>query len=411
MIFSKKLLTIVLLIIILGAGSYFLFFNKLIGNPQEEVSDEAGEEALKPAETPLPVRVATSKIDDLIIKLRSPGEAVTNRKIVIKSEVSGVIKNLGVVESQKVKKGDLLLGIDDETYALDVERTEAERLKVLSELLLEKQFDEGLQSGEGTQGLQETEFYKKFEKAKDLFQQGLITQAEFERESKEYEYALIQSGAKKEEIMAATKRLTQTEIDLRQKRMELLKTKIKAPFGGIITNIKVAPGEHISSGQELFTLVNIDRIQVHAKVLESEVGKMKVGREVDLKFSAYSDKIFKGRVRAISPIINPSDKTCNVIVDVGNPEEEIKPGMHAEVEIAAEIYEDRLLIPQDAVLSRSGRKLAFVFIDGVAKWRYLEIGLENEDYAEVLDGIKEGDLVLIEGHFTLAHDAKVRIIE
>ncbi|MFC2158455.1 efflux RND transporter periplasmic adaptor subunit [Acidobacteriota bacterium] len=410
MVFSKKLLTIVLVIIILGVGSYFLFFNKLIGT-QGESSDEASEGALKPTETPLPVRVATSKIDDLVIKLRSPGEAVTNRMIVIKAEVSGVVKDLGVVESQKIKKGDLLLSIEDETYALDVERTEAERLKVLSELLLEKQFDEGLLSGEEFQGLQEMEFYKKYEKAKDLFQQGTITQAEFERASKEYEYAMIQSGRKKEEIMAATKRLTQTEIDLRQKRMQLLKTKIRAPFGGIITDIKIAQGEHLSSGQELFTLVNIDRIQVHAKVLESEVGKMKVGREVDLKFSAYSNKVFKGRVRAISPIIDPSDKTCNVIVDVGNPEEQIKPGMHAEVEIAAEIYKDRLLIPQDAVLSRSGRKLAFVVVDGVAKWRYLEIGLENEDYAEVLDGIKEGDTVLIDGHFTLAHDAKVRIVE
>ncbi len=83
--------------------------------------------------------------------------------------------------------------------------------------------------------------------------------------------------------------------------------------------------------------------------------------------------------------------------------------MHAEVEIAAEIYEDRLLIPQDAVLVRMGRKLAFVVEEGIAKWRYIEVGLENEDYAEVLDGIKEGETVIIEGHFTLAHDAKVRI--
>jgi multidrug efflux pump subunit AcrA (membrane-fusion protein) len=84
--------------------------------------------------------------------------------------------------------------------------------------------------------------------------------------------------------------------------------------------------------------------------------------------------------------------------------------MHAEVEIPAEIYKDRLLIPQEAVLVRSGRKLAFVVEDGLAKWRYLEVGLENEDYAEVLEGVKEGEPVIIEGHFTLAHDARVKII-
>ena len=85
--------------------------------------------------------------------------------------------------------------------------------------------------------------------------------------------------------------------------------------------------------------------------------------------------------------------------------------MHAEVEIAAEIYEDCLLIPQEAVLVRGGRKMAFVVEDGLAKWRYIQVGHENDDYAEVLEGIKEGEMVIIEGHITLAHDAPVRIVE
>jgi RND family efflux transporter MFP subunit len=155
--------------------------------------------------------------------------------------------------------------------------------------------------------------------------------------------------------------------------------------------------------------VNIDRIQVEARVLESEIGKMEVGREVDLKFSAYPGKVFKGNVKAISPIIDPEDRTCKVTIEVPNPEEEIKPGMHTDVEIAAEIYKDRLLIPQDAVLVRTGRKLAFVVEEGIAKWRYIEVGLENEYYAEVLDGVKDGEVVCVDGHFTLAHDARVRI--
>jgi RND family efflux transporter MFP subunit len=199
--------------------------------------------------------------------------------------------------------------------------------------------------------------------------------------------------------------------------MDLEKTKISAPFAGIITDIQVSPQEHVSVARDLFTLVNISRIQVHAKVLESEIGKMKKGREVNLRFSAYADKVFKGKVKAISPIVNPDDKTCRVVIDVANPEEEIKPGMHAEVEIAAEIYQDKLLIPQDAVLDRGGRKLAFVVEDGLAKWRYIQVGLENDEYAEVLpseregEGIKEGETVIVEGHFTLAHDARVRIIQ
>jgi len=99
-----------------------------------------------------------------------------------------------------------------------------------------------------------------------------------------------------------------------------------------------------------------------------------------------------------------------VHVVVENLKEEIKPGMHAELEIAAEVHKDRLLVPQEAVLVRGGRKLVFVVEEGQARWRYVEVGLENESVAEVLDGVKEGEKVIVEGHFALAHDAPVSII-
>jgi multidrug efflux pump subunit AcrA (membrane-fusion protein) len=142
---------------------------------------------------------------------------------------------------------------------------------------------------------------------------------------------------------------------------------------------------------------------------------MSVGREVDLRFSAYPGKVFKGLVEAISPIVNAEDKTCAVHISVDNPTEEIKPGMHAEVEIAAEIHKDKLLVPQESILVRGGRKLVFVVEGDLAKWRYVQIGLENEDFAEILPSerpeemVKEGELVITEGHFTLAHDTRVTI--
>jgi len=409
MIFSKKILIISLIVIVVAALVFFIFFRGKPDDSEEASAQDSAEEAQKAKETPLPVKVSEAQRGDLIIKLKSPGEAVTNMKIDMKAEVSGVIKSLNVEESKHVKKGELLVALDDEKYRLDLELEEATRLNVLSELLVEKRFaePEGSRSGQDKEKIQKAK--DDYEEARRNFRNGLISRADFEKASTEYELSLIESGEKKEEILAATKGLTQAEIRVKTAKMNLEKTKIRAPFSGLIHDIKVSPQEHVTSGRELFTLVNIDRIRVHAKVLESEIGKMKVGREVDLKFSAYPGKIFKGEVKAISPVINPQDKTCNVIIDVANPEEEIKPGMHVEVEIAAEIHKDKLLIPQDAVLVRSGRKLAFVVEEGLAKWRYIDVGLENEDYAEVLDGIKEGEPVIIEGHFTLAHDARVRI--
>ena len=409
MIFSKKILIISLIVIVVAVLAFFIFFRGKPDESEDASAQASAEEARKVKETPLPVKVVEARKGDLIIKLKSPGEAVTNMKINMKAEVAGVIKSLNVEESKHVKKGELLVELDDEKYRLELEQEEATRLKVLSELLVEKRFagPRETRSGPDREKIQKAK--DDYEEARRRFRSGLTSRAEYEKANTEYELSLIESGEKKEEIRAAAKGLTQAEIRVKAAQMNLEKTKIKAPFSGLIHDIKISPQEHVTSGRELFTLVNIDRIRVHAKVLESEIGKMKVGREVDLKFSAYQGKIFKGEVKAISPVINPQDKTCNVIIDVANPEEEIKPGMHVEVEIAAEIHKDKLLIPQDAVLVRSGRKLAFVVEEGLAKWRYIDVGLENEGYAEVLDGVKEGESVIIEGHFTLAHDARVRI--
>ncbi|NOR13998.1 MAG: efflux RND transporter periplasmic adaptor subunit [Candidatus Aminicenantes bacterium] len=411
MIFPKKILTIVLIIVLVGLSVYYFVVKKGSDSGEGEASSGEQTQETKTSETPLQVKVEEARLGDLIIKLRSPAEAVTDRKIVMKAEVSGVIKNLNVEESKHVRKGDLLVELDDQEYRLSFENAEATRLKAFSEMLVEQRFaDVGGGSG-GDQSGELSDAKKQFEEAGQQYQKGLISREEFDRQSRLYEKAQIESGEKKDEVVAAMKGLTQAEINVKKAQLDLEKTKIRAPFSGIIADIQASPGEHVSVGRELFTLVNISGIKVHARVLESEIGKMQVGREVDLRFSAHPGKVFKGKVSAISPIVNPEYKTCKVFVDVENPEEELKPGMHAEVEIAAEIHKNKLLVPQDAILTRSQRKLLFVVEDGLAKWRYIEIGLENEEYAEVLDGVKEGEQVIVEGHFTLAHDARVKIVE
>jgi RND family efflux transporter MFP subunit len=408
----KKFLIIFLGAVICFLGAYFIFIKKppesLLSEESEKTIQQGSEEV---PEAPVLVKTVTAKRGDLNIRLNSPGEAFTKKRIIVKSEIPGRIEHLYIQEGQHVNKGDLLAKIDNRQYKLNLEEAQATYLQKLSELLMEQKFS---QSPEQTSipNKDELERIKKeFDRANDLYAKGLISMEEFEKASKKYEMALIESGELKDEIREAAKGVTQADINVKKAKMELEKTQIQAPFSGIVCDIQVTPQEHVSSSQELFTLVNIDQIQVHAKVLESEIGKMKTGREVTLNFSAYPQKDFKGTVSSISPIINPEDRTCKVIILMKNPDEVIKPGMHAEVEITTDIYKDRLLIPQDAILLREGRKLAFVVEENLAKWRYLELGLENEEYAEVLEGIQEGEEVIIEGHFTLAHDAKVRIVE
>jgi RND family efflux transporter MFP subunit len=427
----RKTLGVILAVAVIAVGIYFIFFNRGPAGAKNQTGDaaapaasrsssgaggsapDAADSNQKTEAAPLPVKTVLAAKGDLVMTLKSPGEAYTEKKIVLKAEVGGVVKNLYASEGRHVKNGDHLVELDEREYRLKLDRLEAQRLKALSELYLEKQFA----ANEKEIPPAALEKLKKaqadYDRASEAFHKGQIASPELEQSQKDLEMALIEAGRKKDEIMASSKNLTQCEIDVKLARMDLDKTIIRAPFDGIVTDLKISPNERLDAGRELFTLVDIGRIKVKAKVLESEIGKMKAGREVDLRFSAYPGKIFKGVVEAVSPVVNAEDRTCSVHIAVNNPSEELKPGMHAEVEIAADVYKDRLLVPQEAVLVRGGRKLVFVVENGLAKWRYIEIGMENEHFAEVLTstepgwGVQAGEQVIVEGHFTLAHDAKV----
>jgi len=417
MIFPKKILVLFLVVVLAGSLFYFLVVKQGIFSSEKEATDSLSEEVVETTETPLPVKVKTVKRGELVIGLRSPGEAVTDRMVVVKTEVSGKVEVLYVREGQFVEKGQLLVELDDREFRLEVERAEASRLKILSELLLDNQFAEKSTS-ENVSFIKKIEDEKKiYERVYQQYQKSLISEEEFDRVFKKFETVMIESGQKKDEIQAATKGLTQQEINLKKARLNIEKTRVTAPFSGTITEIKVSEQQQVTAFYELFTVVNTKRVSVHARVLESEIGKMRIGREVKLFFSAFPDEVIKGKVKVVSPIVNSEDKTCKVIISIDKSETNIKPGMHAEVEIEADIFEDSLLVPQEAIVVRSGKKMVFVVEEDVARRRYIETGQENEYFAEVLEntdvdsGLREGDIVIVEGHYILAQNARVRILD
>jgi multidrug efflux pump subunit AcrA (membrane-fusion protein) len=299
-----------LIFLLLAAGAYLLFFNKAPANAGSQTAGAAGSDSgqtsaqppnQKPVAAPLPVKVTKAVRGDLIITLKSPGEAYTKEQVVLKAEVGGVVKNLYAAEGRHVKGGDLIAELDDRSYRLQLERQESLRLQRLSELLLEKQFASSDQETPPAALEKLNTVEAEFNKATTAFQKGLISQSAYESVQKEYETALIEAGRKKDEIMATTKGLTQAEIDVKVAQMDLEKTRIRAPFAGILTDIKISPRENVDAGRELCTLVNISKIWVKARILESEIGKIKAGREVDLRFSAYPGKAqarFRGRKRS-----------------------------------------------------------------------------------------------------------------
>ena len=213
--------------------------------------------------------------------------------------------------------------------------------------------------------------------------------------------------------------LEAAEVRLRKAQLDLSRTRITSPFGGRVATLKVVPGQWVRAGDELMTIVALDPIKVEVQVLESEVGYLAPGRKARVSFAAFPAP-FIGTVQTINPVVDGGTRTARVTVVVPNPGGRILPGMYARVQLDAQRFENRVLVPRSAILERDRRSMLFVFDGtgdtGLAKWRYVTTGLQNDSVVEIVpsaetDSVQPGEVVLTEGHYTLIHDARVRLVQ
>jgi RND family efflux transporter MFP subunit len=228
--------------------------------------------------------------------------------------------------------------------------------------------------------------------------------------------------AERDRVARARSGMDQAQVALEQARLQLARTKIRAPFGGRVASIEFVEGQLANTGDQLMTVIDLNPIRVEVQVLESEVGYLMPGRSATILFSAFPNDVFAGTVETINPVVEQGTRTARVTVRVPNPDARILPGMYARVSIEAREFPDKLMVPRSAILERDRRDMLFVFEpegnqgEGLAKWRYVTTGLMNDSLVEIVenpetDMVEPGEIVLTDGHYTLIHDARVRIVE
>lgn len=265
---------------------------------------------------------------------------------------------------------------------------------------------------------------EKFEEAVQAYREAKISFDEFNRYRQDYETDSGYYGAQRSDMIANKSGLTQAREAFERAKMNLEWTEIKAPFPGYVADCELEPGIEVQLGKVLMKVVDVSRLLVDVEVLESEIGKMRVGAKAEVSVNAHLDKNFTGTVAAINPIVDARSKTVKVTVQLrdarptateqptshGSTMDQrllLRPGMFATVRLESEILPNRLLVPKDALLVRYQRTLVFIARGGLAKWQYVTIGEDNEKVIEIRSGVLAGDTVIIGGHYTLSHDAKV----
>jgi Cu(I)/Ag(I) efflux system membrane fusion protein len=183
---------------------------------------------------------------------------------------------------------------------------------------------------------------------------------------------------------------------------------VYAPISGVITARNVAQGQKISSGMNLLDVVDLTRVWVLGSVYEYELPFVQVGQPATMTLSYLSGTSFDGRVSFIYPTVDPQTRTVQVRVEVPNHGLELKPDMFADVVLHADLGE-RLAVPDSAVLDTGTRSVAFVETeDGVFEPRELKIGLRLEDQYEVLEGLSEGERVVVSANFLIDSESKLK---
>lgn len=310
---------------------------------------------------PVPVSVATIATAPISSYISATANLVAENEVKVLSEAEGRVASLMVEEGNLVRKGQPLVQLvrGDAEMAVAKARVRAGNAKV------------------------------GYERAREIFQKGLMSQGDYEKATMEKEVA---------------------GQELAEAEWRLSKTTIRAPFDGMITLRSVTTGQHVRPGDVLFTITDFDPLVARIYLPEKDVISLKEGREVRLTLRAADQVHFAGRIRQISPVVDTATGTVKVTVEARQTPEMVRPGAFVAVDIIKATKPGATLVPREAVLRELQESHVFVEESGVAKKRPVTLGIEEGDRLEVLSGVRPGEKVIVAGQGGLKDGSPVKVL-
>lgn len=207
----------------------------------------------------------------------------------------------------------------------------------------------------------------------------------------EEKLATLQAGPDPKDVSAAEARVAAAKAALKQARIE-------APFQGTVTSVNVMPGDQISMGTPAFRVDDLSRLLVDVDISEVDINRVLVGQKAVLTFDAILATEYQGEVVEVAPVGTLVQGVVNfkVTIELTNPDQAVKPGMTAAVNIVVSELEDVLLVPNRAVRVVDGERVVYVLNNGQIESVGIILGASADLYSEVVGGdLKSGDLIIL----------------
>jgi HlyD family secretion protein len=392
-----------------------------------------------PGTTDADPQLAAAKTVSFAITVNTIGTLDAERSHVVSSTIKGEKGKIVYIsdEGTFVKKGDVLIKFDSAHFETEILRLVGEIKSRESTVEARKQIlgweqsqaEGAIKTAEfdlkdakqeysryvsyirdleelGKKGLQyPNEIFQAKKKAEQLFSKQQKYETSFEQIKKESVFKVAAAIA---ELTKAQNELETTKIALHDTREELRKAVVHAPFPGIVVhyethrdNQKRKPrvGDSVWENQPLLYLPDISSMIVKTLVREVDLHKITNGQKASIQVDAYPNLVFTGQVASIGVLASDGgeagkgEKYFQVVVSIQGENLNLRPGMTARVVIHIDTAQNILAVPAQAVFSEGVNKYCYVCLGKNVKKVKVEIGRQNEDYAEIVAGLKNGDMV------------------
>ena len=307
------------------------------------------------------VRIKQVNLESLSIQSTYVGYLLPNKRVVMRSEIDGVIEKIDFEEGDEITKGKRLVDIS----------TKEHRLKLKIAITDSNLADINIKRDE------------------KLAAKNLISNAQLDQTKTRAESASL------------NKELAEISLN---------KSLISSPLKGTIKTRHIKVGEFVRKGDKLVEILDIDKIIVKVNIPEQEILSIQVGQNVEVALYIMEKKTFLGRVKNIGLEADSSNRTFPVEILVDNKERQLRAGMLARATFTKNVDQDQIVIPRHTILERDQGRVVYVFEDGKAFRRDITIGLSQLDQVQVVQGLNKGELIVVEGHTKLTDGEEVNVV-
>lgn len=308
---------------------------------------------------PANVEVAVVRSEPVRETFNAVGTVEAAERVTITSELDAIVEELPFEEGRYVAKGHLLARLKDSELAAEVRRAAA------------------------------------------LREQARLSFERFQSLADEK----IASSQERDNAKAA---LDVAEANLNLARARLAKTRITAPFAGVVGRRLVSPGAFLRTGDAITDLARIDEVKIGFAIPEVYLADLRRGARVTVATPAYPGKEFVGIVDVVDPTLDPGTRSVRLIARVKNPRAELRPGMSADVRAVLAERLGALTVPAESVFGEGASNYVFrVNPDSTVTRREVKLGTRQEGRVEVTEGLAAGDRIVRAGHQKLFEGAKI----